>query len=91
MRAVVFTGTHPQRFISHADLGWLQEDGSVIPPVGRGVTKVVVKLFAFSDGQVQSAVALHPRLTDPSNFFEVLGVFTFDADKAKVRGALKMK
>ena len=52
---------------------------------------VVVKLFAFSDGQVQSAVTLHPRLTDPSNFFEVLGVFTFDADKAKVRGALKMK
>ena len=44
VRAVVFTGTHPQRFISHADLGWLQEDGSVIPPVGRGVTKVVVKL-----------------------------------------------
>jgi hypothetical protein len=52
---------------------------------------VVVKQFAFSDGQVQSAVALHPRLTDPSNFFEVLGVFTFDSDKAKVRDALKMK
>jgi enoyl-CoA hydratase len=41
VRAVVFTGSHPHRFISHADLQWLQEDGSVIPPVGRGVTGVV--------------------------------------------------
>lgn len=44
VRAVVFTGTHPERFVSHADLGWLQEDGSVIPPVSRRVTAVVVKL-----------------------------------------------
>jgi enoyl-CoA hydratase len=44
IRAVVFTGSHPQRFISHADLQWLQQDGSVIPPVGRGLTSVVVRL-----------------------------------------------
>jgi len=44
IRAVVFTGSHPHRFISHADLAWLQEDGSVIPPVGRGVTSVVARV-----------------------------------------------
>src|SRR5262245_2340767 len=52
---------------------------------------MVVKQFSFSDGQVQSAIALHPRLIDPANFFEVLGVFTFDSDKQKVREALKLK
>jgi enoyl-CoA hydratase/carnithine racemase len=25
VHAVVFTGTHPERFISHADVRWLQE------------------------------------------------------------------
>lgn len=44
IRAVVFTGSHPHRFISHADLAWLQEDGSVIPPVGRRVTNVVARV-----------------------------------------------
>jgi enoyl-CoA hydratase len=44
IRAVVFTGSHPHRFISHADLQWLQQDGSVIPPVGRGVTSVVARV-----------------------------------------------
>jgi enoyl-CoA hydratase len=44
IRAVVFTGSHPHRFISHADLRWLQEDGSVIPPVGRGVTSAVARI-----------------------------------------------
>jgi enoyl-CoA hydratase/carnithine racemase len=44
IRAVVFTGSHPHRFISHADLRWLQEDGSVIPPVGRGLTSLVARI-----------------------------------------------
>ncbi|WP_155944039.1 enoyl-CoA hydratase/isomerase family protein [Mycobacterium sp. 360MFTsu5.1] len=44
VRAVVFTGSHPDRFISHADLKWLQEDGAVIPPVGRRVTRVVSRV-----------------------------------------------
>lgn len=44
VRAVVLTGTHPERFVSHADLGWLQEEGALLPPVGSGVTKVVVGL-----------------------------------------------
>jgi enoyl-CoA hydratase/carnithine racemase len=28
VRAVVFTGAHPQRFMSHADVKWLQEGGA---------------------------------------------------------------
>jgi enoyl-CoA hydratase/carnithine racemase len=34
VHAVVFTGTHPQRFISHAEVRWLQEGGASVPPVG---------------------------------------------------------
>jgi enoyl-CoA hydratase len=44
VRVVVLTGSHPQRFISHADLAWLQEDGSVIPPVSRRITSVIAKV-----------------------------------------------
>lgn len=44
IRAVVFTGSHPHRFISHADLAWLQEDGSVIHPMSRHITSVVVRI-----------------------------------------------
>lgn len=35
IRAVVFTGTHPGRFVSHAEVRWLQEGGAAVPPVGR--------------------------------------------------------
>ena len=34
VHAVVFTGTHPQRFVSHAEVRWLQEGGAKVPPVG---------------------------------------------------------
>lgn len=44
VRAVIFTGSHPKRFISHADLAWLQQDGSVVPPLGRGVMSLVLKI-----------------------------------------------
>ncbi|WP_202033247.1 alpha/beta fold hydrolase [Nocardioides sp. WS12] len=44
VRAVVLTGSHPERFVGHADLAWLQEDGSVVPPLGRRVMSAVVWL-----------------------------------------------
>src|SRR3954463_1744919 len=31
--AVVITGTHPERFVAHADLRWLQEGGAASPSV----------------------------------------------------------
>ncbi len=43
-RAVVFTGSHEGRFVSHADLAWLQADGAVIPPLGRRVTSIVARI-----------------------------------------------
>lgn len=35
IHAVVFTGAKADRFVSHADVRWLQEGGAEIPPVGR--------------------------------------------------------
>jgi enoyl-CoA hydratase/carnithine racemase len=34
IQAVVFTGTHPGRFVSHAEVRWLQEGGAAVPSVG---------------------------------------------------------
>lgn len=35
IHAVVFTGADPDRFVSHADVSWLQEGGAEVPNVGR--------------------------------------------------------
>jgi enoyl-CoA hydratase/carnithine racemase len=35
IHAVVFTGARPDRFVSHADVRWLQEGGAEVPSVGR--------------------------------------------------------
>ncbi|MDO8188513.1 enoyl-CoA hydratase/isomerase family protein [Conexibacter sp. JD483] len=41
VRAVVVTGTHPERFVSHASIRWLQEGGRDSPRVGvRGASAV---------------------------------------------------
>jgi enoyl-CoA hydratase/carnithine racemase len=34
IQAVVFTGTHPGRFVSHAEVRWLQKGGATVPSVG---------------------------------------------------------
>ncbi|WP_406281143.1 enoyl-CoA hydratase/isomerase family protein [Nocardia sp. NBC_00881] len=43
VHAVVFTGAHPERFVSHADVRWLQEGGAAVPPVGRRGASVVAR------------------------------------------------
>jgi enoyl-CoA hydratase len=43
-RAVVFTGSLPARFISHADLAWLQQDGAAVPPLGRRISSWALRL-----------------------------------------------
>src|SRR4051794_30772610 len=35
IRAVVITSAHPGRFVSHAEVRWLQEGGAAVPSVGR--------------------------------------------------------
>ena len=42
VHAVVFTSAHPGRFVSHAEVRWLQEGGAAIPSVGpRGAASLV--------------------------------------------------
>ncbi|WP_223528508.1 enoyl-CoA hydratase/isomerase family protein [Pseudomonas sp. GL-R-19] len=43
VKAVVLTGTHPERFIGHADVRWLQEGGKSIPSVGRGMASAIAR------------------------------------------------
>jgi enoyl-CoA hydratase/carnithine racemase len=44
IRAVVFTGTHPDRFLSHSDVAWLQEGGVGFPPITTGIAGVVSRM-----------------------------------------------
>jgi enoyl-CoA hydratase len=41
VKAVVLTGAHPQRFIGHADVPWLQQGGTTIPALARCMTSAV--------------------------------------------------
>ena len=41
--AVVITGTHPERFVAHAELRWLQEGGAASPSVGPRAGSAVVR------------------------------------------------
>lgn len=43
VHAVVFTGAHPERFISHADVRWLQEGGADAPSVGPRAASAVIR------------------------------------------------
>jgi enoyl-CoA hydratase len=40
--AVVITGTHPERFVAHAELRWLQEGGAASPSVGPRAGSAIV-------------------------------------------------
>jgi enoyl-CoA hydratase/carnithine racemase len=43
VHAVVFTGMHPERFVSHADVRWLQEGGAEVPQVGRRGASAIIR------------------------------------------------
>ncbi len=40
IHAVVFTGTHPDRFLSHSDVRWLQQGGTGFPPINTRLARV---------------------------------------------------
>jgi enoyl-CoA hydratase/carnithine racemase len=48
--AVVLTGTHPGRFIGHADVRWLQEGGKSIPSVGPRMASAIARTAAAVRG-----------------------------------------
>jgi len=43
IHAVVFTGTHPDRFLSHSDVTWLQQGGTGFPPINTRLARVVAR------------------------------------------------
>jgi len=48
----------------------------------------LVGLLTFSDGKVDTAVELYPRVVDPENWYQIYGVFDFDSDKEELRERL---
>jgi enoyl-CoA hydratase/carnithine racemase len=49
VHAVVLTGGHPERFVSHADVPWLQEEGAAVPPLGRRGAAAVARAARGAD------------------------------------------
>ena len=43
IHAVVFTGTHPDRFLSHSDVRWLQAGGTGFPPINTRFAKLAAR------------------------------------------------
>jgi enoyl-CoA hydratase/carnithine racemase len=43
VHAVIFTGTHPDRFLSHSDVAWLQKGGTGFPPINTRVARLVAR------------------------------------------------
>ncbi len=44
VHAVVFTGARPGRFVSHADVRWLQEEGAAVPELSRRSASAALRL-----------------------------------------------
>ncbi|WP_285032707.1 enoyl-CoA hydratase/isomerase family protein [Mycolicibacterium sp. lyk4-40-TYG-92] len=44
VHAVVFTGARPGRFVSHADVRWLQAEGAAVPEMGRRSASAALRL-----------------------------------------------
>ena len=44
IHAVVFTGTHPDRFLSHSDVTWLQQGGLGFPPINTRIAGIVSRM-----------------------------------------------
>ena len=49
VRAVVITGAHPDRFVSHAEVRWLQEGGAAVPSVGRRGASAIARTARAAD------------------------------------------
>jgi enoyl-CoA hydratase/carnithine racemase len=44
IHAVVFTGAHPDRFLSHSDVTWLQQGGVGFPPINTRIAGIVSRM-----------------------------------------------
>ena len=45
----MFTGARPGRFVSHADVRWLQEEGAAVPELGRRGASAVARIARGAD------------------------------------------
>jgi enoyl-CoA hydratase/carnithine racemase len=66
VRAVVITGAHPDRFVSHAEVRWLQEGGAAVPSVGRRGASAIARAARVADrahlGRALSRTPLGPAV-----------------------------
>src|SRR4029077_2882407 len=74
--AVVITGTHPERFVAHANLRWLQEGGAASPSVGpRGAAAVLHTARGTRAVAGVRRLADRPPLSGPMELLDVHETF----------------
>lgn len=62
IRAVVVTGVHPERFVSHAEVRWLQEGGAAVPALGRRGASTIARTARVVDRARLSGAVSHTPL-----------------------------
>ena len=67
VHAVVFTGARPGRFVSHADVRWLQEEGAAVPELGRRGASAVARMARGAAGVYWSRWCVGRRCGAPSS------------------------
>src|SRR2546427_6557129 len=68
VHAVVITGAHPKRFISHADVRWLQEGGAASPSVGQRGASAIARAAEIADAPASwNPWCAEPRWGQPSS------------------------
>jgi enoyl-CoA hydratase/carnithine racemase len=67
VHAVVITGAHPKRFISHADVRWLQEGGAASPSVGQRGASAIARAAEIADSASWNPWCAEPRWGQPSS------------------------
>jgi enoyl-CoA hydratase/carnithine racemase len=74
--AVVITGTHPERFVAHANLRWLQEGGAASPAVGPRATAAVMRAARASRAvPAVRRLAEHTPLSGAMELADVTEIF----------------
>ena len=60
-------------------------------PLSCQQAATLLRCFTFDEGRVKAVKLLYPKLLDPQNFHDVLGVFVFDRSKAEARKSVGLK
>jgi enoyl-CoA hydratase/carnithine racemase len=81
IRAVVFTGTHPDRFLSHTDVAWLQQDDG-FPPITTRIASLAMRM-----ARIINRIPILRMLAGKTSFGTLLELDSFHATFLKMNAS----